>query len=123
MFSVLEITNLIRNGISNVESIYPLQFPKKSKDASSIVNVTSSSPINGGVGQASVQVITRDKHPANAEKTANEIRSFLEKRTDFFIGEVQIVLVQSENTFPLYIGTDDNERHLFSLNYKFILGV
>jgi ABC-type dipeptide/oligopeptide/nickel transport system permease subunit len=121
MISVLEITNLIKEGVGG--NIYPLRFPKQSNDASSIVNVTSSSPINGGVGDVFVQVTTRDNHPAKAEQKANEIRSLLEKRTDFFIGKVQVVFIQSQNTIPLYLGTDENGRDLFSVNYKFILGV
>jgi hypothetical protein len=71
-----------------------------------------------------VQIITRDNHPANAEKQSQAIRSFLNGRTDFLMAEnVQVVFVQAQQPFPFYLGTDKNNRHLFSQNYNFILGV
>jgi hypothetical protein len=71
-----------------------------------------------------VQIITRDVHPSIAEQKANAIRSYLNDKADFLLTEnVQVVYVQAVQIAPLYIGADGNKRHLFSMNYNFILGV
>ena len=121
MFSVIEIVNLLEEGLEG--NFYPLVFSHKSPDASSQIITSSSTPIVGSVGRMNVQIITRDVHPSLAEAKANEIRSYLNDRTDFLLNDVQVVYVQSQNIVPLYIGTDENKRHLFSMNYNFILGV
>ena len=122
MISNIEIVNLLIDGVGG--EFFPLRFPSNSPDASSQVEITGGTEVNGGVGQINVQVVTRDIHPSIAEKTSNTIRSYLNDKADFLITEnVQVVLVRASNPVPLYIGTDKNERHLFSMNYKFILGV
>ncbi|MEY8748946.1 minor capsid protein [Alkalicoccobacillus gibsonii] len=123
MVSNKEIVNLIKANVSG--SFYPLSFSRNSPDASSTVTASpAGSGTTGGIGRVSVQVITRDIHPDNAEKQSLLVRSFLHDRTDFFIAEnVQVVHVQANDILPFFIGTDENGRYLFSLNYNFILGV
>ncbi|PFW43797.1 minor capsid protein [Priestia megaterium] len=121
MLSILEIVNLLKKGVGG--SFYPLAFPSSASDAGSQITIYSSTPVVGEVGRINVQIITRDVHPSLAESKANEIRSYLNDRTDFLLDDVQVVYVQSQNITPLYIGTDENERHMFSMNYNFILGV
>jgi Bacteriophage minor capsid protein len=121
MISVNDIATLLKDELG-IE-VYPLTFPKTSGDACSTVEVTYGYPSNAGVSRCFVQIITRDVHPALAEETANRIRSFLDKRTDFYLGETQVIYVSCQTPIPLYIGVDDNQRHLFSVNYLFILGV
>jgi Bacteriophage minor capsid protein len=122
LVSNIELVNLLEVGVGG--EFFPLRFPSDSPDACSQVEITGGTAINGGVGRMNVQVISRDVHPANAEQLATNIRSYLNDKADFLISEnVQVVLVKPQNPVPLYIGTDKNQRHLFSMNYNFILGV
>lgn len=122
MISNIDLANLLKKGVGG--EFFPLRFPSNSPDASSQVEITTGTPIVGGVGRVNLQVITRDIHPSNAELKALSIRSYLSDKTDFLITEnVQVVYVQAVQPVPLYIGTDTNNRHLFSTNYNLILGV
>lgn len=121
MSSVLELTKLLRDGVGG--EFHPLAFPSDSPNAGSQIEITGGGQIVGGKGEMNVQIITRDVHPAYAESKSLEIRSFLNDGTAFYLGEFQIILVKAESLFPFYLGTDDNGRHLFSENYKFIMGV
>lgn len=122
MISNIEIVTLLSDGVGG--EFFPLRFPSDSADASSQVEITGGTPVVGGVGQINVQIVTRDIHPSYAEQTSNNIRAYLNDKADFLISEnVQVVLIKASNPVPMYIGTDKNERHLFSMNYKFILGV
>ncbi|MCY8048449.1 minor capsid protein [Bacillus haynesii] len=122
MISNIDLVNLLKNGVGG--NFYPLSFPSASPDNSSQVEVMPLGATVGGVARVTVQIITRDVHPTYAEKKAQYIRSFLDGKTDFLIAEnVQVVFVQANSLVPQYIGTDNNGRHLFSMNYNFILGV
>jgi hypothetical protein len=122
MISNIDLVNLLKDGVGG--EFFPLRFPSKSPDASSQVEITTGTPIVGGVGRMNVQVITRDVHPANAEQQSLAIRSYLNDKADFLLTEnVQVVYVQAVQPVPLYLGTDGNKRHLFSMNFNFILGV
>lgn len=122
MVSNIDLVNLLKDGVGG--EFFPLRFPSDSPDASSQVELSPLGATTGGVGYMNAQIITRDVHPSLAEQKALSIRSYLNDRTDFLITEnVQVVHVQAQSIVPLYIGTDENKRHLFSINYKFILGV
>ncbi|MDF9638791.1 minor capsid protein [Bacillus cereus] len=122
MVSVIDLVNFLKANKVGGE-IYPLAFPVNSPDACSTVLFVSGTPTRGGVGKVYVQIMTRDVHPAKAEKTANDFRSFLEKRTDFLLSDLQVIVIECQNFAPLYLGQDENNRHLFSLNYTFTMGV
>lgn len=123
MVSNIEIVSLLSDGVGG--SFYPLRFPTNSPDASSQVEITPTGGATvGGVGRMNVQVITRDAHPSYAESKALTIRSYLNDKADFLLAEnVQVVLVKAQEFSPMYLGTDENGRHLFSHNYNFIMGV
>lgn len=121
VISIIDLVNYLKNEkVGGV--IYPLSFPVNSPDACSTVNFVSGTPTRGGVGKVYLQVMTRDVHPAKAEKASNDIRSFLEKRTDFLLSDMQVILVECQNFAPFYLGMDENNRHLFTLNYTLTMG-
>jgi Bacteriophage minor capsid protein len=122
LVSNIEIVNLLKVNVGG--NFYPLAFPTTSPNDSSQIEVTTGTTVNGGVGRINVQVITRDSSMAKAEAKSLSIRSYLNDKTDFLLTEnVQVVHVIAQQITPLYMGTDGNGRHLFSLNYNFILGV
>ncbi|PEM65336.1 hypothetical protein CN613_25680 [Bacillus pseudomycoides] len=122
MVSIIDLVNYMKQEQVG-GTIFPLSFPVNSPDACSTVNFVSGTPTRGGVGKVYLQVMTRDVHPAKAEKSSNDIRSFLEKRTDFLLSDIQVIMVECQNFAPLYLGTDENNRHLFTLNYTLTMGV
>lgn len=65
----------------------------------------------------SVQVVLRHSDPAKAESLANGIYEYLHRRTEFAFGDTRIVNCKADQSAPLYLGRDDNQRSLYSLNF------
>lgn len=122
MLSSKDILAHIKANITG--EFYPLRFPVNSKDACTIINITSGAEILGDVTRIEVQYITRDIHPSNAELFSNNIIKFLTNKTDFKIAnDVRVIQVLPKQFIPIYLGTDENNRHLFSINFTYILEV
>lgn len=98
-------------------------FPKTSLDSSAIVRFAPSPPPSqwSNVVQPSFQVIVRgpEEDPLDtAENTAFEIIKALHNKVEFSIAGKRIVHCISEQSVPFYLGPDDNNRPLYSLNFE-----
>lgn len=105
------------------ETFYPLSFSASSPDECSVVSFTGGNPVSLGLSRVFVQIITRAKHPATAEAKALQIKDFLNNKTNFDVGNSRVVFVSAQNPMPLYLGTDENGRYKYSLNYLFLMEV
>lgn len=101
--------------------IYPLKFPTNSPDKSVIVEFNGGSP-SGVVGTVYVQFTVRAPHPKDGELLSDEILDLLDKKTNTDIGGKQLILSEAQQMEPFYIGTDDNDRALFTINFKLLIG-
>lgn len=100
-------------------NIYPLELPLNSPDDSCVVDIQANNEALAGVFNLTVQVKVRDNHPAKAEATSIKIRKALENKTNFMLGDVQVVMVKSQNPVPLGLGKDLNGKYLYSNNFRF----
>lgn len=115
---LIEIVRLMRTQFPEL-NIYPLEYPLKAPDDAVLVDMQSSNPALSGVFDVNVQFKVREVHPSLAEETSYKIKGFLDNKTDFLVGSVQVVMVQSVNPVPLYMGKDGTGLYLYSNNFRF----
>ncbi|WP_214796576.1 MULTISPECIES: minor capsid protein [unclassified Exiguobacterium] len=120
MLSIIELTRYLKQGVSGI--FYPNNFPASAVDDCSHIAYTGGTPTVGGVGKMNIQVQTRSVEVGKAEQQAMKIRAFLED-TGFYLGSTQVIIVKTNDILPLYLGEDENGRHIFSVNYQFTVGV
>lgn len=120
MFRLIELVRFLRAEFPEL-NIFPIEYPVDAPDNSVLIDVRSNNSATAGVFSVNVQFKVRDTHPSKAEETSYMIKNFLEKKTDFHIDGVQVVLVQSVNPVPMYIGKDTTGLYIFSSNFKFTL--
>lgn len=120
MVSTIEVVRFLRTAFSDL-TFYPIEFPLNSPTKANLVEIDGNTELKAGVYPAIVQIKVRDEHPAYAEATSLLIRQALEEKTNFMIGDVQVVLVKSQNPLPLSLGKDAKGRYLYSNNFRFII--
>jgi len=120
MVSIIDVIRFLRNEFPDL-SIYPIEIPLNAPVNASVVSLESPSEATAGMFPMIVQIRVRDEHPSLSEATSYQFKNLLENKTNFNIGDVQIVLVKSQNPVPLYMGKDEKERYLYSNNFRFIV--
>lgn len=120
MFRLIDLVRFMRTNFPEL-NIYPIEYPLDAPWESVLIAVQSNNSAVSGVYDINVQFKVRDTHPSKAEETSYKIKEFLEKKSNFHIGDVQVVVAQSVNPVPLYVGKDSAGLYLFSSNYKFKL--
>ncbi|KAA8750140.1 minor capsid protein [Paenibacillus sp. UASWS1643] len=63
------------------------------------------------------QVLVRAKSPAKATQIADAIFDDLASKSEFNFGAIRIVKCRANQSSPIYLGKDTNERTMFSLNF------
>lgn len=119
MFGINDIAQYIE--LHTQEKVYPLVFSLDSPTHASTVQFNGGQPAQAGISRVNLQVITRSDHPAAAEQRAMQIKTFLNQQTNVQMGSAHIIYVAAENPFPLYIGTDENGRYRYSMNYQLLI--
>ncbi|WP_242278583.1 minor capsid protein [Bacillus cereus group sp. BfR-BA-01313] len=119
MFSITDVTNLVKQGLTGY-TVFPLEFPINSPVTSAYISLYSSSRSKAGVSPITVQIVVRDTHPSKSEATSFKLRDFLQNKTNFQLGQVQVIQAEAMS-FPLFIGKDASGNYLYSNNFKFIL--
>jgi hypothetical protein len=119
MASVLDVVKLLRTNLPKV-TFYPLEFPIDSPDDAACIEVYGQGRASAGVANLQLDIRIRASHPASAEAIHNDITDFLDKKTNFILGDVQVVLVETTSPMPLYAGRDGSSRYLYSSNFTLI---
>ncbi|MDA2738378.1 minor capsid protein [Bacillus cereus group sp. Bc015] len=120
MVSLIDVVRFLRTEFPEL-NIYPLEYPLNSPINSNKVEIQANTEAKAGLFPLVVQIKVKDDHPAKAEATSYEFRNLLENKTNFMIGNVQIVMVKSQNPVPLYIGKDPSGGYLYSNNFRFMV--
>jgi hypothetical protein len=115
---VIDLINLLKANV--IYTYYPNAFPASAADDCAVVTVTGGGTPNILIGRPSAQVLIRAKVPAMAEAKAWEIYGFLNQKTNFTVGTVTVVYCTAEQSAPMFIGNDENNRTVYSLNFSFI---
>lgn len=118
---VMDLINTVKQAVNY--TYYPNQFPATANDDCATVELTGGSPGNAQIARPSFQVLVRAKDPATAESKAWEIFNAFKLKRDFQVGSVKVIYCNAQNSTPLFIGTDENGRFLYSLNFSTITEV
>jgi hypothetical protein len=120
MVSLIDVVRLLRTEFPD-EHISPIEFPLTAPVAAITVDFSSSTSSLASVFNAEVSIIVRDEHPSLAEATSQKFRKFLDKKTNYILGDSQVVMSSAQNPIPLFIGKDDNDGYLYSNNFTLII--
>ncbi|WP_405153128.1 minor capsid protein [Paenibacillus sp. FSL K6-0108] len=63
------------------------------------------------------QVLVRAKSSAKATQIADAIYEDLASKGEFYFGTVRIVKCRANQSSPIYLGKDANDRTMYSLNF------
>jgi hypothetical protein len=120
MASILDSVKLLRTNLPNY-TFYPLEFPIDSPDDAVCLDLYGQGRASAGVATLQLQIRTRSAHPATGEQMHKDIKAFLNKKTNFTLGDVQVVLAETSSPMPLYAGRDGSSRYLYSSNFTLII--
>lgn len=104
-------------------TFYINEFPVAAPDDCGVVRVTGGAGPSGNLAEPTFQVLVRAGHPATAEARAWEVYQFLNYKRDFNVGATHVILCSAMQSSPMFIGTDENGRFIYSLNFKNITEV
>ncbi|MFZ7945662.1 minor capsid protein [Neobacillus sp. 19] len=122
---ILDLTSFIKSRVDGV--YYPNSFPisKTTPDACAVVKLTGGFPPSQWTGkkQPSFQIRVRGKanDPAEVETRAYALNKSLMNLRDVIIGEDSVVIIRAMHSEPFYIGNDDNNRPIYSMNFDCVV--
>ena len=107
---------------TGVADVFPSAFPAMAKSKCIVVSIVGGQPSKDTVQYCSLQVATRAEHPQDSYNLAVEIIETLSNMHDARLvsGEV-IVSIKEQHPFPLYLGEDENKRHMYSTNFSVVM--
>ena len=119
----LELIDFIQDQVPF--TYYPNRFPPTSKDICAMVAIAPGMPIDEWTGkkQPSFQILVRGKEgtEAETEEKAHEIFNALANRKNVKIGDESVVIIRPEGSSPIQIGTDEQRRPVFSMNFNTVI--
>jgi hypothetical protein len=122
---ILELISFIKTRVPGV--YYPNSFPisMKAPDVCAVVKLTGGFPPSQWTGkkQPSFQILVRGKanDSAEVETRAYAIHEALMNLCDVMVGNDSVVIIRAMNSVPLYIGNDDNNRPIYSMNFDCVV--
>lgn len=122
---ILELISFIKARVPGV--YYPNAFPVSTAtpDVCSIVKLTGGFPPSQWTGkkQPSFQVLVRGKagDPAEVETRAYAIHEALMNLRNVTVGDESVVIIRAMNSVPLFIGNDENNRPIYSMNFDCVV--
>lgn len=96
-----------------------MRMPDSPDNAISFV-ITEGIDSRGSVDDLVVTVYVRSEHPEKAVSVCSSINSALNYKTNFYLGDTQIILIKSNTVVPVPLGVDENERYVFQLMFKML---
>jgi hypothetical protein len=120
---ILELISFIKTRVNGV--YYPNSFPISAPDVCAVVKLTGGFPPSQWTGkkQPSFQILVRGKAKdfAEVESRAYAIHESLMNLQGVTIGDESIVIMRAMNSVPLYIGNDENNRPIYSMNFDCVV--
>lgn len=116
---IQELKAFVENLVPGV--YFPNSFPVSNlaPDDCSAIKLTGGFPPSQWTGkrQPSFQIRVRGKNEAEVETRAYEIHGALLNLGNVKIGNASVVIIRSMNSVPLWIGTDESGRTIYSMNF------
>ncbi|WP_243116896.1 minor capsid protein [Heliophilum fasciatum] len=98
-------------------------FPATAGPNCGVVKVTGGRPVDdrANVGRPTFQILVRGTAPALADSKAWEIYDLLNGKRDFNVGNTHVIFCIAQQAAPLFLGTDETGRVLYSLNFETLI--
>lgn len=102
-------------------------FPKAASfpDECATVSLTGGFPTDQWTGkkQPTFQIQVRDAigRIAYAEERAYILHDLLANRREVTIGTSHVVIIRAMNSTPIYIGEDENDRPIYTMNFECVV--
>ena len=108
--------------VTGVADVFPSTFPANADNECIVVSFIGGTPTRDTVMYSTIQVVCRAERPNRCYDLAVETQKYLTSLRDVRLlsGEV-VIQWEAQHPFPLYLGEDENRRHLYSYNYSLIL--
>jgi hypothetical protein len=120
---ILELITFIKTRVNGV--YFPNSFPISAPDACAVVKLTGGFPPSQWTGkkQPSFQILVRGntKDTSECEARAYAIYDSLINLRDVVVGDDSIVVIRAMNSVPLFIGNDENNRPIYSMNFDCVV--
>jgi hypothetical protein len=104
---------------------YPYAFPTTAADDVAMVAILQGLPTDEetGISYPAFQILVRGKERdfANTEAKAYEIFNALSNKRNQAIGDRDVVIIRPQSSTPIFIGMDESERPIFSLNFNTVV--
>lgn len=100
---------------------YPLFFPDTASDDCIVVNFNEVLGSRGTVKELTCSFLVRSIHPQKAINKCGELINLLDKKTDLFFDNMQIILVLAQQGSGQFRGIDDNSRSVFQVDFKLLI--
>ena len=108
-------------GVTGIKDVYPSSFPTNAGNECIVVSFNGGQML-GTVAYPSLQVVCRADMPQRTYDIAVEVSDYLASLQDVRLVNGDLVIhCKKSNPFPLYLGQDENRRHMYSTNYTLIL--
>lgn len=122
---ILELITFVKARVPGV--YYPNAFPisTTTADECSVVKLTGGFPPSQWTGkkQPSFQILVRGKAAGTAEveTRAYAIHAALMNVENVTIGAESVVIIRAMNSVPIFIGNDENNRPIYSMNFDCVV--
>ncbi|GIQ63715.1 hypothetical protein PACILC2_22830 [Paenibacillus cisolokensis] len=121
MFTVAELKTYVESVVPY--TYYHNEFPATAVDNAAYVRIFGGFAPDRwtNVRRPSFQVVVRGKNGPTTEGIALALYDAFHKRQDYVIGSQRVVASFADQSAPLYLGLDDNNRAMYSVNFTLIL--
>lgn len=121
MLSVMDVVAYVKT-VDAETAYYPNNFSLGAPSNAGYVRLYSGRPASEWTPKKypTVQVVIRADHPSVGEAKANDIYTHLHNRRQFDVGQTRIISATADQSAPLYLGSDENGRFLYSVNFTMV---
>lgn len=123
MIHIQELIAYVKSLVSYV--YYPYSFPTTAADECAIISLQEGLPQDEetGISRPGFQILVRGKARdfKNAEAKAFELFQALANKKEQTIGESSVVVIRPQGSSPVFIGLDEADRPIYSLNFNMVI--
>lgn len=115
--SITDVIGFLK-GLGVESPIYPYAFPASSPDEAVIVEVGDGFNSRGSVFDIVLTLTVRAGHPSRGEALSQDVINRLDGLTGQTVGDMDFILIKSQQVLPSYLGVDANGKHFHMNNFK-----
>lgn len=117
MIAINDVKTAVNSAVAY--TYYPNEFPSTAPDDCGYVRIFGGFAASQWTPKQrpTLQVVVRGKNGITTESKAWAIYGAFHQRTDFVIGTQKISSCFADQSAPLYLGLDGNNRPMYSVNF------